>query len=398
MDIMGVLGMVIGLATVYLVMALSVTAANEGIAATLSSRGNWLKKGVLALLAPAGAPGGMAERMKLRGALWRAELKIGAGAPVAVSPVTIKEAIDAIALRDAVYQSPFIAHLANGPLGQGFVPSYIPAWTLLQGILHAATEGKETVFSTLASIKTAVEKLPEKSPVRVAVLNQIDGGSGSIDEFRKRFEAWFSEFEAQITAWYRQKTQGVVVVLSALLVMSANVDTFAILRQLSADPKLRAAVAQVGLATAEKGDVNSVLDTKERDDARKAHEEARKAQNIASAKGDPPTAPDEMAKLRQKTEAALETYLAKQGEVDKRADAKRIALEGTGLKLGWAAGEWHKLWGDGGAQLVLKMLGLLMSVLAVSLGAPFWFNVLKDLASVRAVGLNLTEQAKKKPG
>lgn len=63
--------------------------------------------------------------------------------------------------------------------------------------------------------------------------------------------------------------------------------------------------------------------------------------------------------------------------------------------MGWDPDEWRGLWAVGGAPLVLKVLGLLMSILAASLGAQFWFNVLKDLASVRSVGLNLNEQVKR---
>ena len=43
---MHVLSLAIGMITVYLVLALSVTPFNEAIAALLSSRGKWLRRGV----------------------------------------------------------------------------------------------------------------------------------------------------------------------------------------------------------------------------------------------------------------------------------------------------------------------------------------------------------------
>ena len=46
MDFLNVLSLAIGMITVYLVLALSVTAFNEAIAALLSSRGKWLRRGV----------------------------------------------------------------------------------------------------------------------------------------------------------------------------------------------------------------------------------------------------------------------------------------------------------------------------------------------------------------
>ncbi|HEX7593772.1 MAG TPA: hypothetical protein VF429_06335, partial [Anaerolineae bacterium] len=36
--------------------------------------------------------------------------------------------------------------------------------------------------------------------------------------------------------------------------------------------------------------------------------------------------------------------------------------------------------------LVKKILGLLITTLAISLGAPFWFNLLKDIGNLRSSG------------
>lgn len=402
-DVLGAMGTVVGLMTVYLVMAMTVTAANEGIAAMLSSRGAWLKKGVLALLAPASAPPDAKARLQF----WIARLlrpirasvesnskmrSSGASIRDAGSPMTDLEV--ATKLRDATYESPFIAHLASGPLGLGFVPSYIPAWTMLQGVLHAAEDEKDAIFDKVEAIREAAAKLPVHSPMRKAIDSCIATCNGSIDEFRKQFETWFSEFEAQITSWYRQKTQGVIALLSALLVICSNVDTFSIVRQLSADPKLRDAVTKIGLADGTAG----LLNSDERDKARQAHDKAYEALRKGVLKKDPVTSPEEILRLQQQTEAALRTYLAKQSEYDELLGAKRQAIESTGLRLGWAPNEWQSTFATGGSLLLLKLLGLLVSVMAVSLGAPFWFNILRNLASVRSVGMNIAEQAKSKAG
>jgi hypothetical protein len=46
---------------------------------------------------------------------------------------------------------------------------------------------------------------------------------------------------------------------------------------------------------------------------------------------------------------------------------------------------WGKLPQDVGGWL-LKIIGLTITTLAVSLGAPFWFDVLKNLANMRSTG------------
>lgn len=281
-------------------------AANEGIAAMLSSRGAWLNRGVLALLAPASAPLGMVASVRHRFAATFAT------PPSGLADDATRNTVEAKNLRDGAYQSSFIAHLASGPLRKGFVPSYVPAWTLRQEVLHAASKGTETVFNTIETVKAAADQLPERSPIRIAILAQIAACNGSFDEFRGRFEAWFSEFENQVSAWYRQKTHRVVMVLSALLVTSANADTFAIVRQLSADPKLREAVARVGLSTVEKGDIESLLDTQELDKVRTELDRVREAARLAVEKSEPPTSPEKLVELWKSTEVALQTYLARQ--------------------------------------------------------------------------------------
>jgi hypothetical protein len=55
-------------------------------------------------------------------------------------------------------------------------------------------------------------------------------------------------------------------------------------------------------------------------------------------------------------------------------------LNGLQLPMGWAnspadAGAW-----------VIKLLGLLLTSIAVSLGAPFWFGVLNKIVNIRAAG------------
>jgi len=60
-------------------------------------------------------------------------------------------------------------------------------------------------------------------------------------------------------------------------------------------------------------------------------------------------------------------------------------LSGT---LGWTAIEWRSLWaGDAGRvalNVLAKLLGLVITALAISMGAPFWFDVINKVANLRA--------------
>lgn len=346
MDFMNVLSLAIGIVTVYLVFALAVTACNEAIAASLSSRGKWLFRGVASLLS---------ETARSQG---NYELAVKA------------------------YDSPYIAYLQRG---WRYRPSYLPAWNILQGLLHASAADKSLALSSIDDFKRAVKDLPAQSPLRVGVENLLAGGQTSVDEFRRSFEVWFTTFESQVMAWYRQKTQLVVAWLSLAVVVAMNVDTLSLVNKLAADPKAREAIvrqAEKYVQTPPRGAVAA---------APEAPAPAASGAQGASGASAPASAP-----------------LAEAPSLQAQRDHIRqlsSELAATGLQLGWTQSEWSRLTGQPEAAaappatrevVVLwlqKLVGLLLSAFAVSLGAPFWFDLLKGLVSIRAVGRNPVEQA-----
>jgi len=321
MDFMNVLSLAIGMITVYLVFALSVTAFNEAIAALLSSRGKWLQRGVASLFSANARDAGN------------------------------------LALARQVYNSPHIAYLQRG---RHYLPSYLPAWNLLLGMLDAAAGHARSTLATVQDLRQAAARLPAQSPIRVALEELLAAGDVSVDEFRKRYEAWFATFEAQVMAWYRQKTQLVVAGLSLLVVVALNVDTLALVNQLSLDPKLREVMAQQG------------------DDLSRAADLPALAASLPAGAA---TAPAAAAAASAPTLATAAATLR----------ANSAGLAASGLKLGWTAAAWQHT-RSGLLPAIEKLVGLLLSAFAVSLGAPFWFDLLKNLVAIRAVGKNLSEQ------
>ena len=63
----------------------------------------------------------------------------------------------------------------------------------------------------------------------------------------------------------------------------------------------------------------------------------------------------------------------------------------SGIRLGWTPGEWRQTC-HSPLNVVQKLVGLLLSAFAASMGAPIWFDLLRNLFAIRSVGKNLTEQ------
>ena len=330
MDLLNVLSLAIGMITVYLVLALSVTAFNEAIAALLSSRGKWLRRGVASLFSnDASDRGDMAIACK-------------------------------------VYDSPYIAYLQRG---SRFLPSYLPAWNLLQGMLEAASTTRNRALSTLDDLREAAKDLPEGSPIRVGLDNLLAAGDTTIEDFQKRYEAWFATFEAQVMAWYRQKTQLVIGGLSVVVVLSMNVDTLQLVNQLATDPKVRETLAEQGSQLARQPD-------------------------LAAANAMQPTASQPNATLPAASQPTATLPAASQPALQAAVETvqqRSASLNASGLKLGWTERAWRSTW-QSPLSAIEKLVGLLLSAFAVSMGAPFWFDLLKNLVSIRSVGKNLAEQ------
>ena len=168
-------------------------------------------------------------------------------------------------------------------------------------------------------------------------------GITDADEQKKKIEHWFDDSMDAVSGWYKRKANAWLWVISAAVCLVLNADTISISKVLWDDPTARAAVVQSASEYVNK----------------KAH-----AQDAPAAQGTPQTAAD----LEKDARANLEAV--------KNA---RTALNGLSIPLGWcrAADESGKAdssctperqWPFSGSRL-LKILGILITVLAVSQGA-----------------------------
>ncbi len=342
MDVLKAIDIALGMIVVYLTFALGVSAFNEALAAFFSSRAKWLRRGIDALLAPPSSR------------------STGESPPPSA---------------DDFFNSPFIAMLgATGGRDKRFAPSYIAPWTMLQGLLDAANQGKAEALGTLASVEAAVQRLPSGTPARAAIEGLIAQAGGDMEKFRGLVDQWFSDFGDQVRSWYRQKTQYVLVLLSAVVAVTLNLDTIHLIQHLSKDDKTRSALVVKAVDLSAKADLKQLLDNS-------ALEAAKRGLDAARA---------ESAPSREKIDAASRKLAEEQAKFDQAGADLIKGLTGDGLQLGWSMASLPAMDIYGWA---LKVVGLLLSAAAISLGAPFWFDLLRKVAAIRSVGLDLAERS-----
>jgi hypothetical protein len=226
-------------------------------------------------------------------------------------------------LARAVHEHPLIQGLIRP--GSHRWPSYVPARTFVSALLSLGQVPgavPEAGRSAADSI-TAIEN----EHVRTALSGLLQRAGGDARKFEVLAEEWFDDSMERVSGWYRRKVQLALTVIAAGLVLALNVDTVQIVRNLWSDQAVRSAV--VASATAQGGAAQAQPDI----------------QNVADTVDD---------------------------------------LQALEIPMGWR-GENEPRWDDWTWYLA-KLLGLLMTVAALTLGAPFWFDLLSKFARLRASG------------
>lgn len=227
----------------------------------------------------------------------------------------------------------------------------------------------------------------------------LQGGDLPDDELGRSIDRWFDRFEASVSktflGWMR-----VVTFVSALAVaIFFQVDTFQTLAHLSSDAEARdrlVAAAEPLLAEAEEelaelGDPRAVLGEVL---ARLEQEYRQVEEEIESVSGESGDPAEVRADLRdaladdETTEAVVDRFdaLVDQALVDRAERAEELRelalLRASRLDIApWPRG--LDFYMDGRWPDFRCLVGVLVTALLLSLGAPFWFNQLRILLNLR---------------
>lgn len=326
-----ILDVAIGLALIYAVLALACTAANEIFAQVLGWRAQMLVKGIRQLV---GDPA-IADKL-LKHPLIAALGKDGQGDKSdSQHPSYLPGNIFALALINSV----------AGEIGKFDIATFRSK--LQQGNAQDALKQTLTLLSDSAADKAA-RPVSENAPAGTTQLSELDHLSAEI-------AAWYDHATDRFAGWYKQKLQLVTLLISAVLCIALNADTVAIARAISGNPAMNAAVVAYAETYVK---TNPPVQSASSADSRTPA--ALPAAATASGNAPPPP-PEKVAQDIQSISQAVNQ------------------LDNLGIPLGWK--EWPKCgdWPN-------KILGLLVTLLAVSLGAPFWFDVLGRFVNIRAAG------------
>lgn len=232
---------------------------------------------------------------------------------------------------DLIYKHPQVASLMQND--KRLTP-YIPARNVSAALIDLVGAGN------------SAEKLRDPYAVYLQGLLQLGDGplktllvsiaqpANDLATLTASFEKWYNDYMDRVTGWYKKKIRLVVLIVSLLVTLSFNVDTIYIIQTAQNDPATRQRL-------------NTLAD--------KLIADSGLTRTISAS-----PAADSAQAVRARQLQELSTLVREEN-----------------LPVGWGIkkSDW-----------LLEVLGWLLSTLALSAGAPFWFDMLKKLVNIRNTG------------
>ena len=292
------------------------------------------------------------------------------------------------------YNNPEIKYLGSSGLFK--YPSSFKAVSFSKTLLYMLN-GNAPLFANNidATLRNEAQKVLGRETAEY-VLNIWEDSEHNIVKFKMQLEAWFDRSMEQATEWYKRKIRIVLLIIGFMMAWVFNADTISITHKLSKDKNAR---EQMVLLTAsflksnppQPEDISQSLTDNE---AREYQQNLDSLMSVkATIEGDiestktllgygswPPDSVEVLktgnqSKFRPQIDASLLSVNQKI-----QSQLKNYVFFSTNDKWNYFFGIFSR-----------HFWGFLITAIAISLGAPFWFDLLNKLMSLRTSNKEQTQ-------
>jgi hypothetical protein len=262
---------------------------------------------------------------------------------------------DAQNLGDEILKHPLIQGLTNN---KKKIPSYIPSWVFSDVLIDLVVNDKSEQSNTGSppDLKSLKEKLMNTTKLPEGlkrIFLQYLSDTGDLQLVKDKISKWFEDAQDRLIGSYKKRLQIWIMGIAMVLVGLTNADTINLVTFFYNNDNAREAVAK----KAEYFLQDSVI--------------INKVKEIRTFNPD---------SLKGKSQKEIAAGLDENVNTLKNLNGELSDLK---LPLGWGIENVKTpkiLW------YLKKIGGLLLTAFAVSMGAPFWFDVLNKIASLRSSG------------
>ena len=251
-------------------------------------------------------------------------------------------------ITSAIYNHPLIKSLSSDKKNPR--PSYIPADKFATALMDVVT-GRDNPTMSVEALRSGTAKATPQFQQALTALADVSGHDPQV--LKKNIENWFDDGMDRVSGWYKRNAQKNALMLAVLVTLVVNADTLHVVNTLWRDPSVRATLV-------------------EQAKARTASQEAN---------------PIPMVEYPDPNDPTASKPIAVPGDVLTEGE-KQSLNQLTGWTTEWT--RWREsqtsfltwLW-----QLLTEhLLGWTLTAVALSLGAPFWFDTLNKFMNIRNAG------------
>jgi hypothetical protein len=218
-------------------------------------------------------------------------------------------------------------HLITSTVQQGAKPAYISSRNFAFALFDIFAPASAAQPRTMQDLKNGINSLPD-ARVRSTLLGLVDSAQGDLEVARQRIENWYDDTMERVSGWYKRKAQLIIFFVGLALCVVVNADTLMIVHELWNDDALRTAVLEQARARGATAEVN------------------------------------------------------KQDGFDTVAYIRRVSTP----PIGWSFRRGDVRGLPDSYDWISKIVGILITSVAVAMGAPFWFDLLNKIVNLRLTG------------
>jgi hypothetical protein len=214
--------------------------------------------------------------------------------------------------------------------------------------------------------------------------------NGDVTKFRVYLEEWFEETMDRVSGWYKRHTQFILFFVGFAIAIVFNVDTLKIVNKLEKDPTLREQIVQQADAFVKDHPNLDIEIVQQEIDFKKSFDERMKSDSALDKKNIDVYIEDSLKMAKYQFLKARRDTLVNRAESLIQKDIRNMHHS---LGLEWESYECNSsMLGC----ILLSIVGWTLTSLALSLGAPFWFDLLNKLMKLRGSVATPTKDDKEK--
>lgn len=283
---------------------------------------------------------------------------------------------------EKIYEHPEIKSLAPNRIFSK--PSNIPADSFARALVDTLKNGKAQ--EELDDLKEGIKSYQLPKPVESYLLGIAEEVEDDVTKFSKIASSWFDNTMNNATEWYKRNMQIVLFIIGFIIAWMFNVNTISIVEKLSVDKEARNHLVQLASSYIENRNDQARIDTAKKINSETDSLYNAKLSSLIDVKDDILVdIASSQSVIGGGTWLPDTLYLNKNGELPQYIQAnilpkkefKELKQQGF-LTFDITDQVVYAL-----NMLVLNFVGYFITAIALSLGAPFWFDILNKLMKMK---------------